>query len=106
MRMFKNWDVTGGVSDFWDYVRQPRPHRWTGWGAAIALALFVFWGFSKYLFPYEKPRPQIIYFENWTANRSDGQVRADLLDRAKKTTPQNAPHRPESQQNRPLMALT
>src|SRR3546814_10349003 len=93
MRMFKNWDVTGGVSDFWDYVRQPRPHRWTGWGAAIALALFVFWGFSKYLFPYEKPRPQNIYFENWTANRRHAQVRADWVDRAKQPTRENAARR-------------
>src|SRR3546814_7340371 len=71
MGMLNNWDVGGGVSDFWDYIRQPRPHRWTSWGVAVVLALVVFWGFGKYLIPYEKPKPQIIYFENWKADRSE-----------------------------------
>src|SRR3546814_15693759 len=105
MRMFKNWDVTGGVSDFWDYVRQPRPHRWTGRGAAIALAFFVFWGFSKYLFPYENPRPQTISFENWTATRNDPQVRADWLDPAQQTTPETAAPRAQLQKRRAMMGV-
>ena len=37
MSMLKNWDVGGGLSDFWAYIREPRPHRWTVWGLAIAL---------------------------------------------------------------------
>src|SRR3546814_2320446 len=69
------------------------------------LALFVFWGFSKYLFPYEKPRPQIIYFENWTANRSDAQVRADWVDRAKQTTRENAARRAEFQKLAEMMEI-
>ena len=37
--MFNNVDVGGGLSDFWTYVREPRPHRWTSWGLAIVLPL-------------------------------------------------------------------
>src|SRR3546814_16470907 len=95
MGMLNNWDVGGGVSDFWDYIRQPRPHRWTSWGVAVVLALVVFWGFGKYLIPYEKPKPQIIYFENWKADRSEAEVRADWIARAKETTRENARRRAE-----------
>ena len=37
MKMFGKVDVGGGVSDFWAYVREPRPHRWAIWGVALAL---------------------------------------------------------------------
>ncbi|MBB5704703.1 hypothetical protein [Sphingopyxis panaciterrulae] len=105
MGMLNNWDVGGGVSDFWDYIRQPRPHRWTSWGVAVVLALVVFWGFGKYLIPYEKPKPQIIYFENWKADRSEAEVRADWIARAKETTRENARRRAEYQKLADMMGV-
>ena len=35
--MFNKVDVGGGLSDFWAYIREPRPHRWAIWGVALAL---------------------------------------------------------------------
>ena len=97
MRMFQKPDIGGGVSDFWTYIREPRPHRWAIWGVAIALTWLVFNGVEQYLIPYEKPKAQIIYFENWTANRSAAEIRADWVSRAKETTLQNAKKRAEYQ---------
>ena len=97
MGMFNNMDVTGGLSDFWGYIREPRPHRWAIWGVAIALTYLIFHGVSEYLIPYEKPKPQIVYFENWKATRSEGEVRADWVARAKETTRLNAEKRAEYQ---------
>ncbi len=37
--MMNNWDVRGGVSDFWHYIRAPRPHRWAFWTATIAVSV-------------------------------------------------------------------
>jgi len=95
--MLNNWDVGGGLADFWAYIREPRPHRWTVWGLAIALPIVIFYGFSEYLIPYEKPKRQIIYFENWTAKRSEAEIRADWIARAKETTRANAETRAEYQ---------
>ena len=97
MGMFNNWDVGGGVADFWAYVREPRPHRWASWGVAIVLPVVVIWGFAKYLVPYEKPKPTIVYFENWKATRSAADIRADWVARAKETTLRNAEKRAEYQ---------
>ncbi len=97
MRMLNNMDVGGGLSDFWAYIREPRPHRWTSWGLAIALPLVIFYGFSEHLIPYEKEKTKIIYFENWTANRSEAEIRADWIARAKETTRANAKRRAEFQ---------
>jgi hypothetical protein len=95
--MFNKIDVGGGLSDFWAYVREPRPHRWAIWGVALALTWLIFSGVEKYLIPYEKPKAQIIYFENWTANRSAQEIRADWVARAKETTLRNAEKRAEYQ---------
>lgn len=97
MGMFNKIDVGGGLSDFWAYVREPRPHRWAIWGVALALTWLIFSGVEKYLIPYEKPKVQIIYFENWTANRSAQEIRADWVARAKETTLRNAEKRAEYQ---------
>lgn len=95
--MFNKIDVTGGFSDFWGYIREPRPHRWAIWGVAIALTWLVFHGVSEYLIPYEKPKARIIYFENWKATRSEAEVRAEWVARAKETTLRNAEKRAEYQ---------
>lgn len=97
MGMFNNMDIGGGLSDFWTYVREPRPHRWASWGVAIVLPFVIFYGFSEHLIPYEKPKRQIIYFENWTANRSEAEIRAEWVARAKETTRANAETRAEYQ---------
>src|SRR3990167_7646814 len=97
MGMFNNMDVGGGLSDFWAYIREPRLHRWAVWGVALALTWAVFTGVEKYLIPYEAPKEQIIYFENWTADRSAQDIRADWVARAKETTLHNAQKRAEYQ---------
>ena len=97
MGMFNNVDVTGGVADFWAYIREPRPHRWASWGLAVVLPLVIFYGFSEHLIPYEKPKRSIIYFDSWTQNRSAEQIRADWVERAKEATRANAKRRAEFQ---------
>ncbi len=97
MGMFNKVDVGGGLSDFWSYIREPRPHRWAIWGVALALTWIIFNGIEQYLIPYEKPKAQIIYFENWKATRSADEIRADWVARAKETTLQNAKKRAEYQ---------
>lgn len=97
MGMFNNMDVGGGLSDFWAYVREPRPHRWASWGVAIVAPIVIFWGFSTYLIPYEKPKRSILYFESWTKDRSEAEIRADWVARAKATTLRNAETRAEYQ---------
>src|SRR3546814_19476174 len=96
MGMLNNWDVGGGVSDFWDDNRQPRPQRWTSWGVAVVLAPVVFWGFGKYLIPYEQPSPHIPSSEHGNATPNQ-----DRVDQYGTSTPheQNTQHRPPTHRN-------
>ncbi len=105
MGMFNNVDVGGGLSDFWAYVREPRPHRWASWGVAIVMPIVILYGFSEHLIRSEEPKVQIIYFENWSANRSDSQIRAEWVARAKETTRANAEKRAEYQRLADMMGV-
>ena len=92
-----NWDVRGGVSDFWAYIRAPRPHRWAFWTVTIAVTLAVFYGIAENIVRTEEPKAQIIYFENWTAGRSTDEVNAGWIERAKEVNRANAIRRAEYQ---------
>jgi endonuclease V-like protein UPF0215 family len=93
MGALSHWDIAGGASDFWTYIREPRPHRWALAGLALTLAGLTFWGFNEKLISHEEPKPKITYFESWRADRSDAEVRADWVERAKETTRLNAERR-------------
>ncbi len=74
-------------------------------GGFLTTPLLIFYGFSKYLVPYERPKPQIIYFENWKADRSEAEIRADWVARAKETTRANAKRRAEFQRLADMMGV-
>src|SRR3546814_21101938 len=93
MGMFNKMDVGGCLSDFWAYIREPRPHRWTVWGVALAMTWLIFTGVEKYLIPYEKPKEQIIYFENWTAYCSTAEIRDNEVAPGKEKKSHNATKR-------------
>ena len=93
MSIFRNVDIGGGLSDFWDYVRQDRPHRWPLWGLALAITWVIFRGVEAYLIPEIQPDRSIVYVESWRADRSAADVRADWVARAKETTRRNAERR-------------
>lgn len=97
MGMLNHWDVSGGVYDFWTYVREPRPHRWASWGLALVLPVLILYGFAEHLFPYPKPKAEIVYFESWTMDRSQAEIEADWVKRAIETNRANAERRAEYQ---------
>jgi len=82
MRLFNTPDISGGLKDFWDYMRTDRPHRWSALGLSITIPLVVFYFIARSVNPPEPPRRQIIYVQSWPINRSDFDVRRDWLKRA------------------------
>lgn len=83
MRMTRNTDIIGGFRDFWDYVRTDRPHRWPAMGLSIAIPLLIFYFIARAVAAEQPEVRRIIYFQNWTLDRSDYDVRRDWLHRAR-----------------------
>lgn len=86
MQMIDRERVTAGVNpfrDFWDYLRQDRPHRWPALGLAIAVPLVILYFIARSVNSIDEPKRTIIYVESWRADRSDFDVRRAWLQRAR-----------------------
>ena len=78
--------------DFWDYMRQKRPHRWPALLLAITIGIVGLWALNRYLVrPVIEP-PTLTYFENFD-NRSDADTRRDWVERLKTANQNNAKRR-------------
>lgn len=86
-------DVTGGLRDFWDYIREDRPHRWPALGLAITVPAVILFYIADALTPPAQPTRQIIYFESWTADRSEYDIRRAWLQRAREANMRNRERR-------------
>jgi hypothetical protein len=93
MERFRPANIQGALGDFWDYVRQDRPHRWPAWGLAITIPGVILWFIADALKPPPEPTRQIIYVESWRADRSDYAIRRDWLQRAREANQQNQARR-------------
>lgn len=74
------------AGDLWGYIRERRAHRWPLLGVSAALTWVIIWMFIADANTNTMPKQnQILYFENWRADRSDIAVilqqKKDLADR-------------------------
>lgn len=75
-------DISGGLHDFWTYMRADRPHRWPALGLAITVPALILYFIARSVAPPQEPQRTIIYVQSWPADRSDFAVRRDWLNRA------------------------
>lgn len=76
------------AGDLWGYLLEKRTHRWPLLGVSAALTWVIIWVFMVDANTNTMPKQnQIMYFQNWTADRSDVtiilQQKADLAARVK-----------------------
>ena len=96
MQMIDRDRVTAGVNpfrDFWDYVRQDRPHRWPALGLALVIPLVILYFIARSVNSIDEPTRTIIYVESWRADRSDFDVRRAWLLRARDANDANEKRR-------------
>ena len=86
MSFLRYFSPTGAIRDLRGFIAGRQPHQFAIFGAALALTCLVMVGML-----YESripPKPyhrDIIYFQNWRADRSDAEIIAQQkIDAAKK----------------------
>ena len=89
MSVFNTPDISGGISDFWNYIRVDRPHRWPAMGLAVTIALLVLYFVARAVAPPQEQERTIIYVESWRSDRSDFDVRRAWLVRARQANDRN-----------------
>jgi hypothetical protein len=76
------------AGDLWSYLSERRAHKWPLLGVSTALTWVIVWAFFVDANTNTAPRQnQIIYFQNWSAGRSDVDVileqKRDLAERVR-----------------------
>jgi hypothetical protein len=93
MERFKPANIAGGFRDFWDYIREDRPHRWPAWGLAITVPGVIFFFMTDALKPPPRQGPDIVYVQLWPADRDQYDIRRDWLQRAREANQRNQARR-------------
>ncbi len=93
MSRFSPTDIQGGFRDFWDYIREDRPHRWPALGLAITVPGVILFFIADAFTPPVATGPQITYVQSWPADRSEYDVRRAWLQRARVANEQNRARR-------------
>lgn len=85
-------DHIGAIGDFWNYLKEDRPHKWTSMALAVTITGVVLYQIYASLIQPPPPRT-IVYVESWPADRTQQQVEADWKDRAVQANKDNAQRR-------------
>lgn len=85
-------DHIGAIGDFWNYLKEDRPHKWTSMALAVTITGVVIYQIYASLIQPPPPRT-IVYVESWPANRSQAEVEADWKERAIQANEDNAKRR-------------
>jgi hypothetical protein len=93
------------VVDLWDYMREPKPHKWTSLALAITLTLVSLWALNRFLVRPVPPDTRIVYFDSWDEGRTDQDIRRDWVARLKQANVNNAKRRANYQKMADTMGV-
>ncbi|PZT91322.1 MAG: hypothetical protein DI637_02230 [Citromicrobium sp.] len=80
MRYISRLNPAGGIADFWDYIRQPTPHRWPILAASIlATGGLMYWVTLEDYFVPPAP-PSVSYITTLEDGRSDEEIRLSNIE--------------------------
>ena len=80
MRLKSRFHVRSGAEDLWDYIREPRPFRWTFLliSALIPIAALAALTEESYFRPPDPPK--VTFINTLPAGRSDAEIRQSNLE--------------------------
>lgn len=76
---WRNASPTGAIADFRTVWRQAGARRWPFVAAALAATLGVFYMIVQESWQGPPPRPKVIWINSWTADRSDAEIKREIL---------------------------
>ncbi len=84
MRLMQRYNPTGGVRDFWEFVRRPVPYRWTIWGLSLASTfLLLFFVISEEVLVPPEP-PKVSFISTFAEGRSEAEIVASNIANQKR----------------------
>ncbi len=84
MRLMQRYNPTGGIRDFWEFVRRPVPYRWPIWGmsALCTFGLLFLIIREEVLVPPEPPK--VSFISTFAEGRSEAEIVASNIANQKR----------------------
>lgn len=80
----QRYNPTGGMRDFWEFVRRPVPYRWTIWGLSLASTfLLLFFVISEEVLVPPEP-PKVSFISTFAEGRSEAEIVASNIANQKR----------------------
>jgi len=76
---WRNVQPAGAIADFVSVWRQAGKRRWPFVAAAFTATLLVFSTIVEESWRGPPPRPEVTYVNSWTADRSDDEIRREII---------------------------
>lgn len=84
MRLSTRFNAKAGFSDLWDYVREPRPFRWSLLALSIAIPLTGLAMLTRESHFRPPDTPRVTFISTFAEGRSDEEIRRTNIENQKR----------------------
>lgn len=84
MRLVSRFNMKSGSADLWEYLREPRPYRWTFLLLSCAVTFGILYNFMKESVFVPPDKPKVIFISTFAEGRSDEEIRRTNLENQKR----------------------
>ena len=82
--MVSRFNMKSGAADLWDYLREPRPYRWTFLFMSFALTFGLLYSFMQESVFVPPDKPKVVFISTFAEGRSDEEIRRTNLENQKR----------------------
>jgi len=84
MRLKTRFNAKAGFADLWDYIREPRPYRWTFLAISILIPLAGIAMLAQESHFRPPDAPKVTFISTFSEGRSDEEIRRTNLENQKR----------------------
>ena len=82
--MVSRFNMKSGAADLWDYLREPRPYRWTFLFMSFALTFGLLYSFMQESVFVPPDKPKVVFISTFAEGRSDEEIRQSNIENQKR----------------------
>lgn len=82
--MVTRFNMKSGAADLWDYLREPRPYRFTFLFLSFGLTFGLLYSFMQESVFVPPDKPKVVFISTFAEGRSDEEIRRTNLENQKR----------------------
>ena len=82
--MVSRFNMKSGTADLWDYLREPRPYRWTFLAISFGMTFGLLYSFMQESVFVPPDKPKVVFISTFAEGRSDEEIRRTNLENQKR----------------------